>query len=388
MNINIQNDEKRLLTDVVWTDIKKNTTPSNRDMENVKNNFQFCPKETRFFLKNLVSRLRSYFLHFTIEQYGLGKDPLNDFNKLKTEIQGFVKETLQILDKWLPQDLFTKYCQDQGSDVEHDITHALDVLSLCCKILQCTSSSERKIDWRLLTYGALLHDISNITSRYEHHTRSAQWARVLLDWEMREIKPICLLTDNEIKKICDIIIGHKKIGKPQQMRPEHEHPEACILHDADMISSCREPEKIYLIKRHWSIKDSNQKYNTSYTIYSPHPPLPINQFYKREETFPNRKDVIQNNLDYTKSDGVTDLFVKIIWRRSQQYYSKYYLTPEAQEYIKKQNRSDGIDINFLTNYIEKKRDLMIKHYADLTNADIDEIKNILNRLNDDLKPVL
>jgi len=69
MEIKIQNDEKRLLTDVVWSDIKKSITPSKKD----------------------------------ITQYRLGKAALEYFHKLKPEIQEIIKEILQILDKWLPR---------------------------------------------------------------------------------------------------------------------------------------------------------------------------------------------------------------------------------------------------------------------------------------------
>jgi len=274
-----------------------------------------------------------------------------DFRKL-------LMEELEVLYRWIPGPLFKRFYNDDPGLPAHALPHALDVLMRCLQIIQRDPDiSINDIDIESLIFAALGHDLSCIMCRLSHHKNSAKWLGAILSKEGK-------LSAEKIENIVRIARGHEKIeDKP---REEHQMPEARLVHDADILATVFHPERIYESWLGWSVEES---------FYPSHWPLSDSKFYNPAQKFEERLEAIkQKKYNYGQSDGVNDLFVKVLYRRLKM---DAYLTQGARRIVAMADKSHAV----LTDYIEQNREAIKRHYG-LEDQQVNEIIDILIRLHD------
>ncbi len=265
-------------------------------------------------------------------------------------------------------ELFKRFYADRVP--AHALPHSLDVIKRYLEIIENDPEiSLGDINLADLIIAALAHDLSCIISRNNHEENSAIWIEAIL---RREGK----YNELSIQKVGQIAKGHKKT-KGKGPREEHlKYVEARILHDADMLSVIFNPEQIYKSKLGWSIEDSG---------YDKTRPLSANRFFEPDETrrpngtlrhpeqtLAHRITVIEENRHYSESDGVNDLFYKVLFQRREE---KLFLTEGAKNII----RGASKDLAVVTGFIEEKRDDLKQDYG-LSEQEINQIIRILTDL--------
>jgi len=288
--------------------------------------------------------------------------------KFRSTTSGTPVTALETLYRWLPDAFFDRFYTDHTLLIDHGLLHAFDVLQIAWDILQVEPKLANEMDLPALVYGALYHDLSSICGRYEHDRVSANWAHTILTAE-RNHNSDFPFSDEQVDKICSTIRGHKKITQPGILRPDHiAHPEARLVHDADAISAA-DPHRIYRTWLAWSIEETN----AAYTVWDYVKPLTENKFYV-SQPLKQRTDVVRFNLGFSESDGVTDLYVKVVWRTSPAYCGSYFLVPASVEYMTGLQRRQPRDMDYLSGYVNEHKQGIRADYG----LEVSVISRILN----------
>lgn len=263
-----------------------------------------------------------------------------------------IQASIELIYRSIPLHLFRRFYTDRTVVPFHAFSHALDVFVRCLDIIKEDEEiSPQDIDFKVLCYATIFHDLANIIHRERHEINSVIW-----------MKAICYrstnLTQEEIAKIEAVSKGHLKIGEDGE-RPEHkQYLEARLLHDADMLVSALDLDKIYQNWAAWTQEETKAKGQF------------INKFFNPDIPLSTRIEVLKTG-QYARADGITDLARHTWMRRSQGYY----LTKGGKRIV----AAAGNDLETLLKFIQTKRQHLREFYH-LDDQNIDEIFQILSAL--------
>ncbi|MBR3628389.1 MAG: HD domain-containing protein, partial [Elusimicrobia bacterium] len=185
-------------------------------------------------IEEVTESIEKLIANFKKALYSSDLDPKIIDKKVK-EFEQYIYECLHLMYRKMPDYLFGIYYNEQGVIADHALNHSIELLNNAIPILRNNIDKIETLDIKSLVYSAFLHDISCTLIRLNHEQNSATFAKAILQGEMKE---------EEINKIYDICIGHKKI-KNGVLREEHKkYLEARIIHDADGLSAALALDRI------------------------------------------------------------------------------------------------------------------------------------------------
>ena len=269
-------------------------------------------------LEEVTESIEKLIANFKKALYSSDLDPKIIDKKVK-EFEQYIYECLHLMYKKMPDYLFGIFYNEQGVIADHALNHSIELLNNAIPILKNNIDKIETLDLKSLIYSAFLHDVSCTLIRLNHEKNSATFARAILQGEM---------TEEEINKIYDICIGHKKI-KNGILRDEHKkYLEARIIHDADGLSAALALDRILGV---WL---------TNKEI-----------FLNRNLTIEERIRLINENkyLMVDGGDAINDLLRQFL-RRDR----KFYITEEAGDLIESQRQPREL-YRFFTSKETKER---------------------------------
>lgn len=268
----------------------------------------------------------------------------------KEQFQENLFEGLDILYRSIPEHLFSRYFNDEVRVPQHGLSHSLDVVSYMLDILskekdRIREMSEKEI--KMMIFGALFHDLSNILSRGRHEINSANMVEKMftkyLESPYGENLDLDLEDIQTLKKIC---IGHKKVKSDLDLREEHSNYLAMLLHDADALSATLMLDRIFELNV--ITEDST--------------------FFNKDLTVSERVNLIKAN-NYLDGDAVNDLIRQGFVRRK----PSLYITAGAKAII-----SSAASEKALLDYFESKKSEILKLRNGMyTSKDFDLIIGIV-----------
>lgn len=245
--------------------------------------------------------------------YSSDLDPKIRDKKVK-EFEKYIYDCLNLMYEKMPDYLFGIYYNEQGVIADHALNHSIEVLANAIPIMKFYIDEMESFDLKTFVYSAFLHDISCTLIRLNHEQNSATFAKAILQGKMSK---------EEIDKIYECCLGHKKI-KNGVLRPEHEkYFEARVLHDADGLAAALALHRILGV---WLTSKET--------------------FINRNINIDERIRLIEENkyLMIDGGDAVNDLIRQFL-RRDR----KYYITKEAGDIIEARK-----DIDELRDFLEDK----------------------------------
>ena len=292
-------------------------------------------------IEEVTESIEKLIANFKKALYSSDLDPKIIDKKVK-EFEQYIYECLHLMYRKMPDYLFGIYYNEQGVIADHALNHSIELLNNAIPILRNNIDKIETLDIKSLVYSAFLHDISCTLIRLNHEQNSATFAKAILQGEMKE---------EEINKIYDICIGHKKI-KNGVLREEHKkYLEARIIHDADGLSAALALDRILGV---WL---------TNKEI-----------FLNKNLTIDERIKLINENkyLMVDGGDAINDLLRQFL-RRDR----KYYITEEAGDLIESQRQPREL-YRFFTSKETKER---IKNAGmNVSDKDLEEAFAIMEKV--------
>lgn len=268
------------------------------------------------------------------------------FASRANEIMERIEQPIKLIHKWMPPSLFQRFYNDRSVQGGHAIPHALDDLIWCLTIIRDDSEiSTEEVDFKSLCHAVIFHDLANILHRENHQVNSIIWMESILKKETG-------YSEGEVRKIKDVLDGHWKVVDNKKMPGHEKYVEARLLHDADMLDSAINLDRVYKNKKSWPKRTD------------------WNTFFRPDMPFSKRFDVLLNG-PCEEGDGVTDI-ARHVWLYRD---PGFYLTQGGRQIVRKADNN----LNAVVEYIESKRD-DIKDHHKLSDEDIGAIFKVLDVL--------
>lgn len=239
--------------------------------------------------------------------------------KISKELEQKAYDCLKLMYMSLPKHIFEKFINEKGVVSDHNFNHSMKLIENTIDIVKAEEKNLEDVDFTIIVYAALMHDLACTFFRDNHERNSAILAG--------EILKKSALSEKEQKRIVAACLGHEKVGDSGE-RVEHKIYEARLIHDADGLSAVMDLGRIIGV---W-IKSKET-------------------FFAKERTVNERLDLIERDrFLYTEGgDMINDLLRQFVRMKPSRY-----LTKGAQTILKSamKNGEENL-ISLLNKYKEK-----------------------------------
>ena len=215
-----------------------------------------------------------------------------EVEKISKQLEQNIYDCLELMYRNLPKHAFEKFINEKGVVSDHNFNHSIKLIENAVDIIKTEEKSFKDIDFTIVVYAALMHDLSCIFFRDNHERNSAILAG--------EILKNSSLSEKMQRRIVAACLGHEKVGDRGE-RVEHKIYEARLIHDADGLSAVMYLERIVEI---WM---------KSKEI-----------FFAKERTVDERLDLIERDrFLYTEGgDMINDLLRQFVRMKPSRYLTK------------------------------------------------------------------
>ena len=192
----------------------------------------------------------------------------------------------------LPKYAFEKFINEKGVVADHNFNHSIKLIENAINIIKTEEKSITDVDFTIVVYTALMHDLACTFFRDNHEKNSAILAA--------EILKKSALPETTQRKIVAACIGHEKVGDRGE-RVEHKIYEARLIHDADGLSAVMDLGRIIGV---W-IKTKED-------------------FFVKERTVDERLNLIERDrfLQSEGGDTINDLLRQFVRMKPSRYLTK------------------------------------------------------------------
>ena len=288
------------------------------------------------FLDRRVSKERQNKINANIEylaQYlidSVSEQEKQYAQQISADLEQNIQDCLNLMYLKLPKHIFEKFLNEKGVVADHNFNHSMNLIKNAIDIIKNEKKPFAEIDFTIVVYAALMHDVACTFFRDNHEKNSA-----ILAAEMLRSSSLPTRTRKRIVAAC---IGHEKVGDRGE-RVEHQIYEVRLIHDADGLSAVMDLGRIINI---W-IKNKEP-------------------FFFKERTVFERLDLIERDrFLYTEGgDMVNDLLRQFVRMKPSRY-----LTNGAQMILQKA-MDDGE--KKLTDLLKENKQQIITTY-NLTEKD-------------------
>ena len=291
------------------------------------------------FLDRRVSKERQNKINANIEylaQYlidSVSEQEKQYAQQISADLEQNIQDCLKLMYLKLPKHAFEKFLNEKGVVADHNFNHSMNLIKNAIDIIKTEGKPFAEIDFTIVAYAALMHDVACTFFRDNHEKNSA-----ILATEMLRSSSLPTRTRKRIVAAC---IGHEKVGDRGE-RVEHQIYEARLIHDADGLSAVMDLARIINI---W-MKNKEQ-------------------FFFKERTVSERLDLIERDrFLYTEGgDMINDLLRQFVRMKPSRY-----LTKGAQTILQKAMKNGQ---NYLTDLLNKNKQRIIETY-NLTEEDFQQ----------------
>ena len=291
------------------------------------------------FLDRRVSKERQNKINSNIEylaQYliaSVSEQEKQYAQQLSADLEQNIQDCLNLMYLKLPKHIFEKFLNEKGVVADHNFNHSMKLIENAIDIIKTEGKPFAEIDFTIVVYAALMHDVACTFFRDNHEKNSA-----ILAAEMLRSSHLPTRTRKRIVAAC---IGHEKVGDRGE-RAEHQIYEARLIHDADGLSAVMDLGRIINI---W-MKNKEQ-------------------FFFKERTVSERLDLIERDrFLYTEGgDMINDLLRQFVRMKPSRY-----LTKGAQTILQNAMKNGQ---NYLTDLLNENKQKIIETY-NLTEEDFQQ----------------
>ena len=212
--------------------------------------------------------------------------------QLSDDLELTIQDCLKLMYLKLPKHAFEKFLNEKGVVADHNFNHSMKIIENAIDIIKKEEKSFKDIDFTIVVYAALLHDIACVFFRDNHEKNSA-----ILAAEILKSSSLPARTQKRIVAAC---LGHEKVGDRGE-RVEHQVYEARVIHDADGLSAVMDLGRIIGV---WmKVKEP---------------------FFFKERTVAERLDLIERDrFLYTEGgDMINDLLRQYVRMKPSRYLTK------------------------------------------------------------------
>lgn len=245
--------------------------------------------------------------------------------ELANNLEQNIYNCLELMYRNLPRHMFEKFLNEKGVVADHNFNHSMKLIENVIDIVKTEEKPFGEVNFTIVVYAALMHDLACTLFRDNHEKNSAILAS--------EILKNSDLPSNLQRRIVASCIAHEKVGDRGE-RVEHKIYEARLIHDADGLSAVMDMGRIMGV---W--------------IKSKEP------FFFKERTIEERLDLIERDrFLYTEGgDAVNDLLRQFVRMKPSRY-----LTTGAKKIL-----SSAMDKgqDSLISIINEYRDRLIETYG-------------------------
>ncbi len=291
------------------------------------------------FLDRRVSKERQNKINANIEflaQYlidSVSEQEKQYAQQMSADLEQNIQDCLRLMYLKLPKHTFEKFLNEKGVVADHNFNHSMNLIKNAIDIIKTEGKPFAEIDFTIVVYAALMHDVACTFFRDNHEKNSA-----ILATEMLRSSSLPTRTRKRIVAAC---IGHEKVGDRGE-RVEHQIYEARLIHDADGLSAVMDLARIINI---W-IKNKEP-------------------FFFKERTVAERLDLIERDrFLYTEGgDMINDLLRQFVRMKPSRY-----LTKGAQTILQKAMKNGQ---SYLTDLLNENKQRIIETY-NLTEEDFQQ----------------
>lgn len=253
--------------------------------------------------------------------------------QLSAELEQNIQDCLNLMYLKLPKHAFEKFLNEKGVVADHNFNHSMKLIENAIDIIKTEGKPFTEIDFTIVVYAALLHDVACTFFRDNHEKNSAILAAEMLRSSS--------LPTRIRKRIVAACLGHEKIADRGE-RAEHQIYEARLIHDADGLSAVMDLGRIIGI---WS---KNKE-----------------PFFVKERRIDERLDLIERDrFLYTEGgDMINDLLRQFVRMKPSRY-----LTNGARTILQNAMKNGQ---TYLTDLLNEHKQKIIETY-NLTEKDFQQ----------------